>query len=101
MFSPIVVMALVYEDFFFSAQTHVCIQQTALDLIGRGLEVHIIADSTSSRSMMDRMFALEVNPATPYTGKNFVIHSLDKTFLSCFQGTKRASLFLGNNYWKF
>nr|XP_023662583.1 isochorismatase domain-containing protein 1 isoform X1 [Paramormyrops kingsleyae] len=43
----------------FGVETHVCIQQTALDLIGRGLEVHIIADSTSSRSMMDRMFALE------------------------------------------
>lgn len=41
-------------------QTHVCIQQTALDLIGRGFEVHIVADATSSRSMMDRMFALEV-----------------------------------------
>uniref|UniRef100_A0A8C1XZB4 Isochorismatase domain-containing protein 1 n=1 Tax=Cyprinus carpio TaxID=7962 RepID=A0A8C1XZB4_CYPCA len=40
-------------------QTHVCIQQTALDLIGRGFEVHIVADATSSRSMMDRMFALE------------------------------------------
>jgi nicotinamidase-related amidase len=38
----------------------VCIQQTALELIGRGIEVHIVADATSSRSMMDRMFALEV-----------------------------------------
>lgn len=37
-----------------------CIQQTALELVGRGIEVHIIADATSSRSMMDRMFALEV-----------------------------------------
>ncbi|XP_071402863.1 isochorismatase domain-containing protein 1 [Centroberyx affinis] len=43
----------------FGVETHVCIQQTALDLIGRGYEVHIVADSTSSRSMMDRMFALE------------------------------------------
>uniref|UniRef100_A0A674APE1 Isochorismatase domain-containing protein 1 n=1 Tax=Salmo trutta TaxID=8032 RepID=A0A674APE1_SALTR len=41
------------------SQTHVCIQQTALDLLARGFEVHIVADSTSSRSMMDRMFALE------------------------------------------
>ncbi|KAG9487856.1 isochorismatase domain-containing protein 1 isoform X1 [Eleutherodactylus coqui] len=40
-------------------KTHVCIQQTALDLIGRGVEVHIVADASSSRSMMDRMFALE------------------------------------------
>lgn len=37
-----------------------CIQQTALELVGRGIEVHIVADATSSRSMMDRMFALEV-----------------------------------------
>ncbi|KAJ8338717.1 hypothetical protein SKAU_G00355030 [Synaphobranchus kaupii] len=43
----------------FGVETHVCIQQTALDLIGRGLEVHIVADASSSRSMMDRMFALE------------------------------------------
>ncbi|KAK7120052.1 hypothetical protein R3I94_020165 [Phoxinus phoxinus] len=43
----------------FGVETHVCIQQTALDLIGRGFEVHIVADATSSRSMMDRMFALE------------------------------------------
>uniref|UniRef100_G1K9L8 Isochorismatase domain-containing protein 1 n=1 Tax=Anolis carolinensis TaxID=28377 RepID=G1K9L8_ANOCA len=44
---------------FFLSKTHVCIQQTALELVGRGLEVHIVADATSSRSMMDRMFALE------------------------------------------
>ncbi|XP_071997858.1 isochorismatase domain-containing protein 1 [Engystomops pustulosus] len=43
----------------FGVETHVCIQQTALDLIGRGVEVHIVADASSSRSMMDRMFALE------------------------------------------
>ncbi|XP_062870498.1 isochorismatase domain-containing protein 1 [Trichomycterus rosablanca] len=43
----------------FGVETHVCIQQTALDLIAKGYEVHIIADATSSRSMMDRMFALE------------------------------------------
>uniref|UniRef100_A0A672K798 Isochorismatase domain-containing protein 1 n=1 Tax=Sinocyclocheilus grahami TaxID=75366 RepID=A0A672K798_SINGR len=43
----------------FGVETHVCIQQTALDLMGRGFEVHIVADASSSRSMMDRMFALE------------------------------------------
>ncbi|XP_065517659.1 isochorismatase domain-containing protein 1 isoform X1 [Lathamus discolor] len=45
--------------FLYCFTTHVCIQQTALELVGRGLEVHIVADATSSRSMMDRMFALE------------------------------------------
>lgn len=43
----------------FGVETHVCIQQTALDLIGRGYEVHVVADATSSRSMVDRMFALK------------------------------------------
>lgn len=47
-------------DALLSCKTHVCIQQTALELVGRGIEVHIVADATSSRSMMDRMFALEV-----------------------------------------
>ncbi|XP_043916742.1 isochorismatase domain-containing protein 1 [Protopterus annectens] len=49
----------IHSVVLFGVETHVCIQQTALDLIGRGLEVHIVADATSSRSMMDRMFALE------------------------------------------
>ena len=48
------------RDAFLSHETHVCIQQTALELVGRGIEVHIVADATSSRSMMDRLFALEV-----------------------------------------
>ncbi|XP_038598495.1 isochorismatase domain-containing protein 1 [Tachyglossus aculeatus] len=43
----------------FGVETHVCVQQTALELVARGLEVHVVADATSSRSMMDRMFALE------------------------------------------
>ncbi|XP_072019952.1 LOW QUALITY PROTEIN: isochorismatase domain-containing protein 1-like [Amphiura filiformis] len=43
----------------FGIETHVCIQQTALDLLAKGYDVHIIADGCSSRSMMDRMFAYE------------------------------------------
>lgn len=41
-------------------QTQVCVQQTALDLITRGFDVHVIADAVSSRTMVDRMFALDV-----------------------------------------
>lgn len=54
----VIIVIAIFPLFFF--KTHVCIQQTALELVGRGLEVHIVADATSSRSMMDRMFALEV-----------------------------------------
>ena len=35
-------------------ETQACIQKTALDLLERGLDVHIIADACSSRSMVDR-----------------------------------------------
>ena len=34
--------------------------QTALDLRGLGLDVHVVADACSSRSMADRMFAFDV-----------------------------------------
>ncbi|KAL8566402.1 Isochorismatase domain-containing protein 1 [Nucella lapillus] len=43
----------------FGIETHVCIQQTVIDLLSRGLEVHVVADACSSRSQMDRVFALE------------------------------------------
>ncbi|XP_025092451.1 isochorismatase domain-containing protein 1-like isoform X2 [Pomacea canaliculata] len=43
----------------FGVETHVCIQQTVIDLLARGFEVHVMADACSSRSQMDRMFALE------------------------------------------
>jgi nicotinamidase-related amidase len=40
-------------------QCHVCVQQTAFDLVAKGFDVHVIADGVSSRSLTDRMFALE------------------------------------------
>ena len=42
-------------------QTQVCVQQTALDLVGRGFDVHVLADAVSSRTQVDRMFALDVS----------------------------------------
>eukprot|EP00041_Stephanoeca_diplocostata_P039654 m.1637346 g.1637346 ORF g.1637346 m.1637346 type:complete len:209 (+) comp25726_c0_seq1:395-1021(+) len=43
----------------FGIETHVCVQQTALDLLERGFDVHIVADAVSSRSHTDRMIAIE------------------------------------------
>lgn len=43
----------------FGIEAHVCVQQTAIDLLEAGYEVHVVADSTSSRSMTDRMLALD------------------------------------------
>merc|ERR1712226_357526 len=40
-------------------ETQACIQHTTLDLLERGIEVHIPVDCVSSRSPTDRKFALE------------------------------------------
>lgn len=39
-------------------EAHVCVQQTALDLLHRGFEVFIAADAVASRYAVDRDFAL-------------------------------------------
>ena len=43
----------------FGVETHVCVQQTALDLLSDGISVFIIADGCSSRTLTDRLFAIE------------------------------------------
>jgi Isochorismatase family len=40
-------------------ETHVCVQQTALDLIAEGIEVYIAADAVSSRRDADAHISLE------------------------------------------
>ncbi|KAK7067010.1 Isochorismatase domain-containing protein 2, mitochondrial [Halocaridina rubra] len=40
-------------------ESHVCVQQTALDFLDAGLDVHLVVDACSSRSMVDRMYSFE------------------------------------------
>lgn len=42
----------------FGIETHVCVQQTALDLLDNGMQPVIISDATSSRDPYDRKIAL-------------------------------------------
>ncbi|CAM1293047.1 ISOC1 (predicted) [Pycnogonum litorale] len=43
----------------FGIETHVCVEQTALDLIEKNVSVHVVADATSSRSQEDRTLAFQ------------------------------------------
>lgn len=40
-------------------ETHVCVSQTAHDLLASGLQVHVVADAVSSRRESDHRHALE------------------------------------------
>lgn len=42
-------------------QTHVCILQTTIDLLNRGINVYIVADAVSSQRQFDRSVALKVS----------------------------------------
>jgi nicotinamidase-related amidase len=40
-------------------ETHVCVLQTALDLLSAGVEVYVVVDAVSSRHSFDNQYALE------------------------------------------
>eukprot|EP00128_Syssomonas_multiformis_P009908 Colp12_sorted_trinity150504_noHs@7836 len=43
----------------FGIEAHVCVQQTALELLEHGYDVHLVADAVSSRTQTDRLLAIE------------------------------------------
>jgi nicotinamidase-related amidase len=40
-------------------ETHICISQTALDLVASGYQVHVAADAVSSRTMEKHKLGME------------------------------------------
>lgn len=43
----------------FLFKAHICVEQTAMDLRSAGVDVHIVADCSTSRSPEDRALAFE------------------------------------------
>lgn len=62
----------------FGIETHVCIQQTTLDLLEMGYNVHLIADGVSSQREHDRNVALTrlVNSGACLTTMESIIFEL-------------------------
>lgn len=48
-------------------ETHVCVFQTALDLIEAGYEVHLVVDGVSSKRPTDRAVAIQASCELPQT----------------------------------
>lgn len=55
----IIAMNNVKSIILFGLETHICIEQTAIDLLDNNYDVHIVADCTTSRSAEDRQLAFQ------------------------------------------
>lgn len=47
-----------YKILLCGIESHVCVQQTALDLLGEGFHVYLAVDAVSSRNLLDHEIAL-------------------------------------------
>ncbi len=53
-------MSHVLQILLLGIETHVCVFQTAVDLLEDGYEVHLVVDGVSSKRLADRAVAIEV-----------------------------------------
>lgn len=62
-------------------ETHVCVYQTAIDLIKAGYEVHVVVDCVSSRTIENKNLALDKmkNEGAKLTGVEIVLFELLRT----------------------
>lgn len=62
-------------------ETHVCVYQTALDLIANGYNVHLVADAVSSRTPENRQIGIDAikNAGAHITSTEMVLFELLRT----------------------
>ncbi|MGP8154864.1 MAG: hydrolase [Smithella sp.] len=62
-------------------ETHVCVYQTALDLISNGYDVHLVADAISSRTPENRQIGIDAmkSAGTKITSTEMVLFELLRT----------------------
>jgi nicotinamidase-related amidase len=62
-------------------ESHICVYQTAMDLLGRGYEVHVVADAVSSRTAQNREIGLSkmIHAGSQLTSTETVLFELLKT----------------------
>lgn len=65
-------------------ESHICVYQTAVDLLERGYEVHVVADAVSSRTAKNREIGINkmVNAGAYLASAEMVIFELLKTAAS-------------------
>jgi isochorismate hydrolase len=80
-------------------ESHVCVLQTAMDLIQQGKEVHVVADAVSSQRAYDRTVAMErlKDIGVYFTTSESLMFQLLKTsthphFKACSKLLKEANL---------
>jgi nicotinamidase-related amidase len=62
-------------------ESHICVYQTAMDLLGRGYEVHVVADAVSSRTAQNREIGISktIRAGAHLTSTETVLFELLKT----------------------
>ncbi|HEX2973572.1 MAG TPA: hydrolase [Tepidisphaeraceae bacterium] len=73
-------------------ETHVCVQQTALDLLRGGYTVYVCADAVSSRRVLDREMALarmRQAGAIVTTTESVIFEMLGEAGSACFKQIQR------------
>lgn len=73
-------------------ETHVCVENTAIDLRQYGYDVHTVADCCSSRTQEDRLLALEVCSTIKHVLFNWISYIVHLSLFPFHIGEKKEKI---------